>query len=150
MRIKLRKSAAVDTAYRHAFNQIRAAHPDGLPNVALKRHVSLEAIIASPANLDAEPDTVRGESRWLCPFHADTNPSLWARDDHNDTGIGRWGCNVCGISGDVFDFLERLHNYSKAEAIRWVKVWHTHSRGRIRIRLRRRTRRIKVHVRRQG
>src|SRR5690349_4488521 len=101
-----------DPLIRDAFNRLRAAHPDGLPNIeALKRQVSLEAIISF--NLDAEPDTIRNELRWCCPFHNDTNPSLWARDNYRDSGVGRWGCNPCGISGDVYDFLERLHNYSK-------------------------------------
>jgi hypothetical protein len=134
MKVRI-KSNEVETAFRDAVNRINAAHPDGLPNMGLKRQVSIEAIISF--HLDAEPDTIRGESRWCCPFHHDTNPSLWARDDHKDSGIGRWGCNPCGISGDVFDFLERLHNYTKAEAIRCVKVWHKSHRG-IRVRLRRR------------
>src|SRR5436309_11681766 len=132
------KVRLVNRAYRDAINRLRAANPDGLPNMeALKRQVSLEAILSSVANLDAEPETIRGESRWRCPFHRDTNPSLWAHDNYRDTGIGRWGCNPCGISGDVYDFLERLHNYSKIEAIRWVAVWQSHHRGFIRVRLRR-------------
>lgn len=129
------KVRLVSKAYRNAINRIRAAHPEGFANPqALKRQVSLEAIIAF--HLDSEPDAVRCESRWCCPFHHDTNPSLWAHDNHQGTGIGRWGCNPCGISGDVYDFLERLHGYSQAEAIRWVTVWRNNHRGRIRNRLR--------------
>src|SRR5262245_38304497 len=134
MKVRIKKGS-IDAAYREAIGRIHAAHPDGLPNiVGLKRQVSLEAIIAF--SLDAAPEIVRGESRWCCPFHPDTHPSLWARDDHRDSGIGRWGCNPCGISGDVYDFLERLHSYTKAEALRWVKVWQTNHRPAMRIRLR--------------
>ena len=128
-----------DPLIRDAFNKLRAAHPDGLPNMeSLKRQVSLEAIISSAGNLDAEPETIRGESRWCCPFHHDTNPSLWAHDDYKGTGVGRWGCNPCGISGDVYDFLERLHGFSKREAIREVRIWYDRHRS-IRIRLRSRS-----------
>lgn len=127
-------------AYRDAMAQINLAYPEGVPSILnLKRDVSIEAIVASPGGLDTEPDTVRGESRWCCPFHDDTNPSLWARDDHNGTGIGRWGCNPCGISGDVYDFLIKLHGFTKTEAYRWVKSWRDRHRP---------GRKMRVHLRR--
>lgn len=135
MKVRLRRPST-DALIRDALNRIRIAHPHGLPNIeALKRSISLEAVISF--HLEDDPDTSGREPRWHCPFHHDTNPSLWAHDDHQGTGVGRWGCNPCGISGDVYDFLERLHHYTKAEAITWVKVWHNNHRS-IRIRLRRR------------
>ena len=132
------KVRLVKTTVRNAFSRIRAAHPQGFANPeALKRQISLGAIISF--HLDSEPDTGRGEPRWHCPFHHDTNPSLWAHDDHRGTGIGRWGCNPCGISGDVFDFLKQLHHCSMTEAIGDVRTWQSNHRGRIRIRLRKGT-----------
>src|SRR5581483_11116398 len=117
-----------DPLISQAFTRLRAANPDGLPNMeGLKRQVSLEEIIS--LNLEQDAETIRGELRWRCPFHPDTNPSLWAHDNYHDTGVGRWGCNPCGISGDVYDFLERLHNYTKAEAIRYVAGRLRRSRG---------------------
>lgn len=115
-----------------ADQRFRALNPD-----ALKRQVSLVEIVSSAPNLDADPETVRGELRWHCPFHHDTNPSFWAYDHYRETGVGRWGCNPCGVSGDVFDLLIKLHNYSMTEALRWVGLWQATHRGFIRIRLRR-------------
>jgi hypothetical protein len=141
MRVRLRRPS-VDPAIREAFTRLHLTHPHGLPNIeALKRSVSLEEMISF--HLEAEPDIVRGEHRWHCPprihGHVDVNPSLWAHDNYRGTGVGRWGCNSCGASGDVYDFLERLHGFTKPEAFREVKVWHTNHRS-IRIRLPKRKR----------
>jgi len=131
------KVRLVTKAYHTAINQIRATHPHGISSPdALKRAVSIEAIISF--SLEQEAEFIGGEARWLCPFHADTNPSLWARDDHRGTGMGKWGCNAgCCSSDDVFGFLRRLHGYTMAEAFRWVKVWQLNHRGVIKVRLRR-------------
>lgn len=52
---------------------------------------------------------VSGEGRLhaVCPFHPDHDPSL---DVYPWRGSLRWGCWVCGIGGDVFDFLIRWHS----------------------------------------
>jgi DNA primase len=98
----------------------------------LKQTVALTDIIAQALEHDAE--TVRGEQRWTCWRHPDVHPSLWAYDDYRGTGVGRWGCNPCGISGDVFDFLKELHGLDMREAIDWVQ-----KRRRIRVCLRQRS-----------
>jgi DNA primase len=120
---------------RGAFDNLRAAHLDGIPNLeALKRRVVLSDLISS--HLEHHPAEIRGEARWTCPWHHDTNPSFWAHDDFRDTGVGRWGCNPCGISGDAVDLLAKLHGYSTAEAIRVLRVWVNSHRS-MRIHLRR-------------
>lgn len=46
-----------------------------------------------------------GSLTTLCPFHDDNNPSF---DIFEFSGKQRWGCWSCGISGDVFDLIQRL------------------------------------------
>jgi hypothetical protein len=100
----------------------------------LKHTVCLTDIITQA--LEHDPETVRGELRWHCVLGShpgpDLNPSLWAYDDYRDTGVGRWGCNPCGVSGDAFDFLGKVHGFTVAEAMDWVQ-----QRRRMRVRLRR-------------
>lgn len=59
---------------------------------------------------------LNSEFRASCPFHSpDEEPSfyLWEGDD----GRTRWHCQPCGIGGDVFDLISRLHHCSFPEAI---------------------------------
>lgn len=51
----------------------------------------------------------------LCPFHDDHHPSFAVHD-----GEGRWRCWVCGISGDIFDWLQRTEGLTFGEALRRV------------------------------
>jgi DNA primase len=54
----------------------------------------------------------------LCPFHNDTRPSfrLWT----DDRGIERWGCFPCGLSGDVYDLVQRMEAITFPEALNRV------------------------------
>lgn len=47
----------------------------------------------------------------LCPFHSDTHPSL-----HIYSGDRGYHCFVCGVGGDVIDFVMRLFGLSFIDA----------------------------------
>lgn len=48
----------------------------------------------------------------LCPFHADSDPSL-----HVSSEYGRFTCWACGAKGDVFDWVMRTQNVEFREAL---------------------------------
>lgn len=56
-----------------------------------------------------------GELRTLCPWHADTRPSLWVRDDR-----GVYYCQACGAHGGVMAVVEP-HIGSRDAARRWLR-----------------------------
>lgn len=118
MKIRLRKQSEF---HRHLERVFRLhGHALKLPSVGrLKAELSVERFIAW--SLGSEPETIRGEPRWTCPFHPDSNPSLWARDDHR-SGTPRWGCNPCGLSGDVVDWVMKYHRLSWSAAIALLQV----------------------------
>jgi DNA primase len=49
----------------------------------------------------------------LCPFHEEKTPSFFCKD-----GDTSFHCFSCGISGDIFDFIEKHLGYSKMDAIK--------------------------------
>jgi DNA primase len=51
----------------------------------------------------------------LCPFHADTHPSLSFKVSKNT-----FRCFVCGASGDTIDLVMRFLNKGFREACRWL------------------------------
>ena len=108
--IRLPKQSADERLIAKTFERsLRALRrSQKLPSIAqLKAAISIERTIAD--SLGREPVTIRGEPRFLCPFHDDVStPSLWCRDDHR-SGKPRWGCNVCGISDDVIGWFEQYH-----------------------------------------
>ena len=113
MNIRLRKQSAID----RRLDRILRKHRDvlKLPSMdRLKADLSIERIIAHSLGAEAEP--VRGEPRWCCPFHDDTHPSLWARDEKR-----RWGCNPCGISGDIFDWITKYHELPLKVAVGYLQ-----------------------------
>ncbi|MEO6248907.1 MAG: CHC2 zinc finger domain-containing protein [Sphingomicrobium sp.] len=73
---------------------IRASHP-------------LPAIVAASVKL------IRAGNEWktCCPFHEDRSPSLTIFD-----GGQRYHCFGCGASGDVLDWMQRLHSVGLKEA----------------------------------
>ena len=52
----------------------------------------------------------------LCPFHADSNPSLTVYTGRDN--IGRYWCPVCGERGDAVDFVAAINSISLADAAR--------------------------------
>ena len=62
-----------------------------------------EAMASVVVDVDRLNDLRQGQQGFvLCPFHADTRPSL-----HVDTEKDVYHCFVCGAEGGVKDFLER-------------------------------------------
>lgn len=59
----------------------------------------------------------RAGSEWkgCCPFHSDKTPSFTIFD-----GGERFHCFGCGASGDVLDYVQRLHDVSLPEAARML------------------------------
>lgn len=62
----------------------------------------------------------RGEWRTcLCPFHADTRPSL-----RINIKTGGYKCMSCGSAGgDVVDFVRRYRGLSFREAVMLLNAW---------------------------
>src|SRR5574344_2008355 len=62
------------------------------------------------------PLTHKGSNYWgVCPFHADTNPSMCVSPDKQI-----FTCFVCHKSGNVFKFLEDFKHVSFMEAVKEV------------------------------
>ena len=53
--------------------------------------------------------SVNRQSKALCPFHNDRNPSLYVADDH-------YYCFACGAHGDVIDFAANFFDMPLYEA----------------------------------
>jgi DNA primase len=73
---------------------IRAAHP-------------LAAVAAASVKLRRAGNELKG----CCPFHADRSPSFTIYE-----GGRRFQCFGCGASGDVLDFIQRLHGVGLRDA----------------------------------
>ncbi|WP_195908148.1 CHC2 zinc finger domain-containing protein [Nostocoides sp. HKS02] len=86
---------------------LRAAHP--LTDVVAAAGVELQA---------------RGRG-WMgcCPFHEDTTASLSV-----DGVPDRFHCFGCGASGDVIDFVQRLHGLTFTEAVAHLEARTPHPR----------------------
>lgn len=54
-----------------------------------------------------------GESRVLCPFHEDENPSLRLNGE-----TGKWYCDPCGIGGDGIRLVELTRGVDFVEAVK--------------------------------
>lgn len=81
-------------------------YEDGL--ALLNEPAAIKAALPIAYVLDqADIYVYEGEGRLtaLCPFHNDRNPSF---DVFEYNGLQRWGCWSCGLSGDVFDLIQRL------------------------------------------
>lgn len=51
----------------------------------------------------------------ICPFHQDTDPSLYINQNHQT-----YTCFVCGAHGDVFDFIIEFNKTSFPDAVKHV------------------------------
>jgi hypothetical protein len=77
----------------------------------IKRAYNLVDLVSRSTELS--PSGLQG--RWLtglCPWHDDSNPSLWV-----DIEKGVWGCHACGVKGDVINWYARSNNLSERDAI---------------------------------
>lgn len=113
---------------------------------ALKKRCQLERVIPQVLEQAGEDRGTRLMFHCFRPRHhtnGDENPSLWV-----DVEKQRWGC-VCGMfsadepqSGDVIDFIRKVHHMTFKEADEWLRIWDYHHNqipsdggGRIRVRL---------------
>lgn len=81
----------------------------------LRESVSITDMIAADLG---PPEIKNGEyHKWLCPFHPDRkSPSLTAYLDTN-----KFYCFGCGEAGSVFDWVQKRHNSTFAEAVQVVQ-----------------------------
>jgi DNA primase len=70
-----------------------------------------------PSVVGAHMRLQRAGREWkgCCPFHSDRTPSFTIYD-----GGERFHCFGCGASGDVLDFVQRLHGVELVEAARML------------------------------
>ena len=90
--------------------------PDYIPDKVEVRSALPLAYVCARLGLD-----VTTSKNGHCPFHEDSNPSfgLFVADD----GVQRWNCYPCGLSGDVYDLLQRLLNITFPEALEQARVY---------------------------
>ncbi|MBC7084610.1 MAG: hypothetical protein H5T95_14170 [Firmicutes bacterium] len=75
----------------------------------LKAYIDCRELIAS----DLGESRWRGQNywQWLCPFHADSNPSLTAYKDG-------WTCFGCGAHGDAIAWVQKYKGLTFLDAVR--------------------------------
>jgi DNA primase len=88
----------------------------------VKAAVPIEHLV--PFELNQE-SVWNGEPRYLCPFHADTSPSLYVNERTQ-----KWGCNVCFIHSDVIEFVQMLHRLKWTQARDYIEALGRDSRWR--------------------
>jgi DNA polymerase len=59
---------------------------------------------------------ITGDGKILCPFHADTTPSLHIYPDH-------YHCFACGAHGDHLDWLMMVEGMTRDEAMHLLENW---------------------------
>ncbi len=69
---------------------------------------------------ELKPRGREGRFVGLCPKHDDHHPSLVVDDHGSRNGTGTFRCWVCGVGGDLFDFLVWTEGMSISEAIEHV------------------------------
>ena len=80
---------------------------DDSPKDEIKRRIDTVAYISRYVALQRSGRRYRGR----CPFHQERNPSFYV-----DPASGLWKCFGCGASGDIFTFVQRIHNLTFTEA----------------------------------
>jgi hypothetical protein len=83
--------------------------------VAVKAANRLSEVIAELTN--QTPRRVGQEHKFLCVFHSDKNPSLYANDE-KDGGV--WCCRSCGAKGDAIDFVQQYRNVDFQSALEFL------------------------------
>ena len=60
----------------------------------------------------------RGRESWACcPFHSDKHPSFKVNRDAQT-----FHCFSCGAHGDVIDFIQKFHNLSFKDALKYLGI----------------------------
>lgn len=69
--------------------------------------------------IESKGISVQNDNKFLCPFHEDTNPSA---NIYEKDGTQYWKCFVCDIGGDVIEFVSKIQNCSKSDAIQQFNI----------------------------
>jgi DNA primase len=78
----------------------------------IKNQIKIEDIISEYVNLSFKnDDNLKG----VCPVHIDKDPSFLV-----NTKEQYFKCFGCDFKGDVFDFIAKMHNLTKDEAVRYL------------------------------
>ncbi len=79
----------------------------------LKRNIDLASIV-----MDAGVELKQRGTRYcgLCPFHNEKTPSFYIFSDQH------FKCFGCGVSGDVIDFVQKLHGLSFQDALKHLGI----------------------------
>lgn len=80
----------------------------------IKSSTSLQGIVAD--DLGPPRQTKQAYATWLCPLHADHDPSLVVYSDP----LRGWWCYGCEAGGDVFDWLEARHRMTFKESLDYL------------------------------
>ncbi|MEX0998643.1 MAG: CHC2 zinc finger domain-containing protein [Thermodesulfobacteriota bacterium] len=85
-----------------------ATFTDHVNRKSLKERLDISDIIGQSVRLHQYGKTLKG----CCPFHNDHSPSfvVYLKDQ-------RWWCFSCNEGGDIFSFLQKLHNCNFREAV---------------------------------
>ena len=78
----------------------------------VRERARLDEIIAEQVAL--RPAGV-GSLKGLCPFHDEKTPSFHVRP-----AVGHWHCFGCGESGDVFEYVMKVHALAFGEAVEYL------------------------------
>ncbi len=81
----------------------------------IRTNVDLVDLISKYTELKKQGSRYLG----LCVFHQDSNPSFTVSpfQKYKDGSLGCWGCFSCSVSGDLFAFVEKIHNVTFIEAL---------------------------------
>jgi hypothetical protein len=79
----------------------------------LKQNIDLISVVES-AGVELQQRGSRHVG--LCPFHEERTPSFFVFNDH------RFKCFSCQESGDVIDFVRKLHGLSFQDALRHLGI----------------------------
>ena len=101
----------------------------------LKKNIDLVAVIEKAG---VELQRYAGHARGLCPFHAEKTPSFFVFQDN------RFKCFGCQESGDVIDFVQKLHGLSFPNALRHLGIEQGEITPKVRQEIERRKRRAEL------
>lgn len=80
----------------------------------LKKHSKVLDLYLSRLRMKKEGSRYKAK----CPFHHENTPSF---DIHLDQGTWIYGCFGCGVSGNIFQFIQKTDNLEFKEAVRVVR-----------------------------
>ena len=74
----------------------------------VKQALNIVDVVGEYVRLEPKGPVFRG----LCPFHDDSNPSLFVNPEYQT-----YRCWSCGAKGDVFSFVQEIERISFVEAL---------------------------------